>query len=175
MFQTWFQANRESSNEVLLVVFILFVVLGGFMALVFWIVRLARQNKFPPDPASTNIDIDESCGEEKVRTIRRLELYKQMLNSQEEEEDNQPKNRLAHAVQCLDYYYLNKWSTQLRDAFDTNALDVTVQQVLREIEDHTDLYQLGMEAKQELWDLAQLTDIEIKDNCRGFSFSCQND
>jgi hypothetical protein len=118
--------------------------------------------------------LDEN-GEEKLRTIRRLELFKQMLNNQEEDEESR-RNRLAQAIQCLDYYYLNKWTTQLREAFDTNALDMTVQQVIREIDDHMDLYQIGVEMKQELFDLAQLTDtIQIRDNTRGFSFSTLND
>lgn len=71
--------------------------------------------------------------------------------------------------------FFSKWTTQLREAFDTNALDVAVQQVMREIDDHMDLYQIGVEMKQELWELAQLTDaIQIRAD-RNFSFSTQID
>lgn len=59
----------------------------------------------------------------------------------------------------------------LREAFDTNALDVVVQRVLRELDDHADLYQLSIETKNQLYDLAQLSDtIFIRNNSGQFSF-----
>jgi hypothetical protein len=88
--------------------------------------------------------LDENS-EEKINVIRRLETYKNLLlngDANDEDEEMDPQ-QTSYAIQCLDYYFLNKWTTQLREAFDTNALDVVVQRVLREIDDHSDVYQLS--------------------------------
>jgi hypothetical protein len=49
-------------------------------------------------------------------------------------------------------------------------LDAVVQKVIREVDEHSDLYTLPMESKEELWDLAQLSDsVFIRNNAR-FTF-----
>lgn len=72
-----------------------------------------------------NFDADEIT-EDNMGTIKQLETYKHMLLNSVHESDHD----LAHAIQCLDYYYLNKWIAQLREACEGAISDVTVQVIL---------------------------------------------
>jgi hypothetical protein len=67
--------------------------------------------------------------------------------------------RNAHAVLCVDYFRLQKWSKQLRDAEeapDEKDLHRVIKRLANEMEGHSEMFQLKPDTKKQLREIAQL-------------------
>jgi hypothetical protein len=57
------------------------------------------------------------------------------------------------AINCVDYYHINKWSKRLKEAVDQPKV---VRQIADEMEEHAKIYDIKPETKQKLLEAAHL-------------------